>query len=284
MIIQSPAADCNFDAGAVPTFKEIHRRVKLSVLLYWLAGSYKACIITGAVGRLFYLYRTGYQSGMSANILLIESARVSAPSFAPSLKKKGYLVSIRNKVKDVLKEDQPDNYDLVILDAASMQTSGFRMCKKLASSMNGVPIIHITPEGTGSAPKCSKSLILEQPFTARKLLNRVVRFIPKDDEAKPVQTGPISLHVERQIVRCHGRETRLTPKQTELLKLFLDNPGRVMTREKIIKLIWNTEYVGDTRTLDVHMSWLRKAVEADPSNPRLFITIRGIGYRLDVEA
>ncbi len=219
---------------------------------------------------------------MTANILLIESSRLSAPSFAPSLEKKGYKVLIENGVNDALRLEERDGLDLVILDAASMQTSGLRMCKKLASSLNGIPIILVTPEGTDAKPLSGSNLVLEHPFTARKLLNRIDRFIPDKDEADVLKVGEISLLVDRQIVRCKGRESRLTPKQAELLELFLKNPGRVMTREKLIKLIWNTEYVGDTRTLDVHMSWLRKAVEPDPSNPQFLITIRGVGYRLTI--
>jgi len=219
---------------------------------------------------------------MSANILLIESSRVNAPSFAPSLEKKGYTVVVENKVKDVINCSPPKPYDLVILDAASMQTSGYRMCRKLASSVDGIPIILLTPEGTGPAPESGSSLVLEQPFTSRKLINRVSRFLPGDNGGKQLQAGPITLWANRHIVHCLGKETRLTPKQTELLKLFMKNSGRVMTRARLIKLIWNTEYTGDTRTLDVHMSWLRRAVEPDPSNPQFFVTIRGVGYRLDI--
>ncbi len=219
---------------------------------------------------------------MTADILLIESSRLSAPSFAPSLEKKGYRVHIQNGVGEALKCHGSGGLDLVILDAASMQTSGLRMCKKLASSLNGIPIILVTPEGTGAKPLSGSNLVLEHPFTPRKLLNRVDRFIPGKDESEVVQAGKISLLVNRRIVRCMERESRLTPKQAELLELFLRNPGRVMTREKLINFIWNTEYVGDTRTLDVHMSWLRKAIEPDPSKPQFLITIRGVGYRLEM--
>ncbi|MBN1264478.1 MAG: response regulator transcription factor [Anaerolineales bacterium] len=218
---------------------------------------------------------------MTENILLIESARLSAPSFAPSLEKKGYFVTVINKVRDVKQVGTSTVYDLVILDAASMQTTGYRMCKKLAADMNGVPIILVTPEGTGDTPESGSRLVLEQPFTSRKLLNRVVRFLP-GEEGKLLKAGPITLSMNKHVVRCLGNEEKLTPKQAELLKLFMKNPGRVMTRAKLIKLVWDTEYTGDTRTLDVHMSWLRKAIEPDPDNPRFFVTIRGVGYRMDL--
>ncbi len=91
----------------------------------------------------------------------------------------------------------------------------------------------MTPEGTGAKPLSGSNLVLEHPFTARKLLNRVDRFIPGKDEAEVLQVGKISLLVNRRIVRCMERESRLTPKQAELLELFLRNPGRVMTRESL---------------------------------------------------
>lgn len=247
-----------------------------------LAGMFKVCIISTSGVNKIYLRLKGYLSRMTTNILLIESARLSAPSFAPSLEKKGYSISIENKVKDVLNKKNTKDYDLVILDAASMQTSGYRMCKKLSGKLDGIPIILLTPEGTGTLPESGYALVLEHPFTSRKLINRVIRFEPGEEEGKLLKTGPISLSTSRKIVRCMGNEARLTPKQMDLLKLFMKNPGRVMTRAKLIKQIWDTEYTGDTRTLDVHMSWLRKSIEPDPANPRFFVTIRGVGYRLDI--
>jgi DNA-binding response OmpR family regulator len=83
-------------------------------------------------------------------------------------------------------------------------------------------------------------------------------------------------------VQCGKKEARLTPKQAKLLELFIQNHGRMLTRKQLIRDVWLTDYTGDTRTLDVHMSWLRKAVEADPKRPKFLKTIRGLGYRLDI--
>ena len=145
----------------------------------------------------------------------------------------------------------------------------------------GVPVILVSPEGSRPDTASGATLTLMHPFTARKLLNRVARMLPGDDK-EVLKVGPIVLNQAQRKVRCLKKEARLTPKEVKLLEMFLNSPGKLLTRKKLIKRVWNTEYMGDTRTLDVHMSWLRKAIEPDPKNPRFFRTVRGMGYRLDL--
>jgi DNA-binding response OmpR family regulator len=215
----------------------------------------------------------------SANLLLIESGRATVPSFASALKKKGYSLSIHHKIDQALKAAHKDAPDLVVLDAASMKTSGTRMCRKTRAQLDGVPIILISPEGARPDRTNGASLTMVHPFTPRKLLNRIERLLP-GDERYVLELGPIKLNLAQHKVKCHGKETRLTPKQTRLLEVFMQNPERLMTRKALIRQVWDTDYTGDTRTLDVHMSWLRRAVELDPKQPRLLATVRGMGYRL----
>jgi len=215
----------------------------------------------------------------SANLLLLESGRTAAPSFASALKKKGYTLSVHHKIDLALKAAAKSAPDLVILDAASMNTSGTRLCRKTRAQLDGVPIILVSPEGARPDRSNGASLTLVQPFTPRKLLNRIERLLP-GDERHALQLGPIKLNLAQHKVKCHGRESRLTPKQTRLLEVFMQNPERLMTRKALIRQVWETDYTGDTRTLDVHMSWLRRAVEQDPKQPRLLVTVRGMGYRL----
>ena len=96
-----------------------------------------------------------------------------------------------------------------------------------------------------------------------------------------IHVGSIRLDLDRKRVRCHGREATLTPRLTHLLKTLMEHPGEALEREYLFRIVWNTEYMGDTRTLDVHISWLRRAIEENPRKPRLLKTIRGVGYRLD---
>jgi DNA-binding response OmpR family regulator len=216
-----------------------------------------------------------------ANILLFESGRANAPSFGPALEKKGYAVSVHHKIDPGLKSTSKKVPDLIVLDAASMKTSGTRMCRKVRAHLDGVPIILVSPDGTHPDPGCGSSVTLVHPFTPRKLLNRVARLLPGDDSFT-LEMGPIKLNQVQSKVRCLNKEARLTPKMSQLLEVFLQNPGRLMTRKRLIRLVWHTDYTGDTRTLDVHMSWLRHAIEPDPKKPLFLKTIRGMGYRLDL--
>lgn len=217
----------------------------------------------------------------SSNILLIESDRASAPSFAPALEKKGYDVTIRHDVSKAIKNIDEDDPDLVVLDAASMRTPGTRLCRRIRQRMDGMPIILVSPEGTQPQPGSGASLMLIHPFTPRKLLNRVARMVP-GDKKDLIEVGPIKLNTKQRKVKAFGRDSRLTPKQAKLLEVFMKNPGRLLTRKSLIQQVWNTDYTGDTRTLDVHISWLRQAIEEDSRRPKLIRTIRGMGYRLDL--
>jgi DNA-binding response OmpR family regulator len=216
-----------------------------------------------------------------ANIILIESSRTSAPSFAPALEKKGYSVNIYHKIEPAIKAAEAEPPEVVILDAASMRTSGTRMCRAIRTKIDGLPIILVSPENSEPDPGNGASVTLVHPFTPRKLLNRVARLLP-GDESYMLEVGPIRLNLAQRKVFAAGKESRLTPKQTKLLEAFMLNPGRLLTRKSLIKQIWQTDYFGDTRTLDVHMSWLRAAIEEDPSSPKFLKTIRGMGYRLDI--
>lgn len=217
----------------------------------------------------------------TANILLIESGRASAPSFASALEKKGYAVSIHHGLESALDSTEKAMPDIVVLDAASMQTSGTRMCRATRARLDGVPIVLIAAEDTRPDPGNGATQTLVHPFTPRKLLNRVARLLP-GDERFSLELGPFQLNLAQRKLRCLGRESRLTPKQVRLLEIFMQNPGRLLSRQALIRQVWHTDYTGDTRTLDVHMSWLRRAIEPDPKKPRFLKTIRGMGYRLDL--
>jgi DNA-binding response OmpR family regulator len=216
-------------------------------------------------------------------ILLIESERANAPSFAPALEKKGYAVVTRHQVEAALAKLADAPPDLLILDAASMKTSGTRMSRAARGALNGVPIVLIAPEGSQPDPGNGATVTLVHPFTPRKLLNRVARLLPGDDSFS-LEVGPIKLNLAQRKVRCRGKDARLTPKQARLLEVFMHNPGKLLTRATLIRQVWHTDYTGDTRTLDVHMSWLRNSLDEDPRRPALLKTIRGMGYRLDVPA
>ncbi len=120
------------------------------------------------------------------------------------------------------------------------------------------------------------------PFTIQKLLNRLNPYVTANKE-KILQAGPIRLDLEQRWVYCRGRRARLTPQLFALMEMFMRHAGVVISREELFTKLWETDYLGDTRSLDVHISWLRQAIEKDPRNPVFLRTERGVGYRLQVE-
>lgn len=218
---------------------------------------------------------------MKARILWIEGKRADSPSFIPGLRKKGFLVDTVPTGKAALERIMEAATDLVIVDAASMRTSGKRICQDIRAQKNGLPILLIAnPDRPSTQDDCA-NVVLKQPFTIRKLINRIMPLLPASGN-NSLQSGPIELDLTRKLVRCDEREAHLTPRLAHLLKTLMEHAGEVLERERLFREVWKTEYTGDTRTLDVHISWLRQAIEVSPREPRFLKTIRGVGYRLDV--
>jgi DNA-binding response OmpR family regulator len=215
-------------------------------------------------------------------ILWIEGRWTSDQSFVPALRKKGFSVDTVSNGKEALSRVKKDEPVLVVVDAASMRTSGTRICKSIREIANGIPIMLISDPGkpVNKSFDCANS-ILKLPFTSRKLVNRIEPLMPNDKKSIR-KHGPIQLDKDRKQVLCGGKKTKLTPRLMRLLGMLLENKGEVVERDKLFKEVWKTNYTGDTRTLDVHISWLREALEKDPRKPKILKTIRGVGYRLDV--
>lgn len=216
-----------------------------------------------------------------ALILWIEAKRANSPVFIPGLRKKGYLIeTVRtgSQASARLDDFQPD---LVVVNAASMRSNGTRICKSLRIKDKDLPILIIADNQTEYSNEVCANIVLTLPFTIRKLNNRITRFLPGEG-ADLLKVGDIQLDQERKKVYCQDRESRLTPRLVLLLKTFMERPNEVIDRKELFRELWETDYIGDTRTLDVHISWLRQAIEKDPRNPRYLKTIRGVGYRLDV--
>lgn len=216
---------------------------------------------------------------LDATILIIEGKHADFPSFAIPLQKKGFDVEIAKsgtQAASLLKETAPD---LLVVNAASMRSSGVRICKSLRDRDSKLPIILIIDAGK-TVNQDSADVVLVLPFTVQKLVNRIKPLLPGDGK-NIVQAGSIRLDMDRRRVRCLGKNTRLTPRLVTLLAALMEHPGEVIEREELFKKVWDTDYTGDTRTLDVHISWLRKAIELDHTKPKFLKTIRGVGYRLD---
>jgi DNA-binding response OmpR family regulator len=219
-------------------------------------------------------------STRNASLLVIEGRYAEIPSFALDLQKKGFDVhTAQNGSRAIarLKEVSPS---LVVVNAASLRSTGLRICNSIRERDGKLPIILILQSEKRIAKEAADA-VLVLPFTVQKLVNRIKPLLPGDGK-NVVHVGPVRLDMERRRVRCLGRSTRLTPRLVSLLKMLMDRHGEVVERESLFKKVWETNYTGDTRTLDVHVSWLRRALEVDPENPKFLKTIRGVGYRLDV--
>lgn len=216
-----------------------------------------------------------------ARILWIEGKRAEGPSFIPNLRKKGYTVEVVATGDAALDRLMRIDPDLAVVNAASLRTSGKRICRSLRERMNGLPIVLIAGEGKTAPTDTCANVVLSLPFTPRKLLNRIVPLLPGDG-GHMLHVGPIRLDLEHKRVRCQGREARLTPRLVTILRILMQHPGELLDRAVLFRQVWVTDYTADTRTLDVHVSWLRKALEEDPRNPQFLKTIRGVGYRLDI--
>ena len=215
-----------------------------------------------------------------ATILIIEGRHAEIPSFAADLQKKGFdILSVQNGAQAVSKMKQ-SNASLVVVNAASLRSTGIRICNSIRKKDVKLPVILILEKEKKVGKELADS-VLALPFTVQKLVNRIKALMPSDGK-NVVTAGPIQLDLEHKRVKCLSKSTKLTPRLITLLSILMDKHGEVVERDALFKKVWETNYTGDTRTLDVHISWLRRAIELDPNNPKFLKTIRGVGYRLDV--
>jgi DNA-binding response OmpR family regulator len=213
-------------------------------------------------------------------LLVIEGRHAEIPSFAADLQKKGFdVVTSQNGSQAVSKLKQADP-TVVVINAASLRSTGVRICHSIRKKDAKMPIVLIVEKERPLDDDLADSVIV-LPFTAQKLVNRIKALMPSDGN-NVVHVGPIRLDLEHRRVRSLGKNSKLTPRLITLLQILMDKHGEVVEREALFKKVWETNYTGDTRTLDVHISWLRRAIELDPDDPKFLKTIRGVGYRLDV--
>ena len=221
-----------------------------------------------------------FQKMKKTTLLVIEGRHAEIPSFATDLQKKGFDVLAFQNGSQAFAKLKQSNATLVVINAASLRSTGIRICLSLRKKDSKIPIILILDKERPVDKDLADS-VLVLPFTIQKLVNRVKALMPGDGN-NVVSAGPIRLDLEHRRVRCLGRNTKLTPRLITLLQILIDKHGEVVERESLFKKVWETNYTGDTRTLDVHISWLRRAIELDPNNPKFLKTIRGVGYRLDI--
>lgn len=222
---------------------------------------------------------------MSQNfIILIEGCQTDDTSFQGVLRRAGYEVRSVPTGELAVRAAAEQQPNLIIFDAVSLTNGEEKRCNLVRSHLTETPIIHIRPAGVPQDDGAGATVYLMLPFTARKLLNRVRTLIPTAEDAdNEIRAGDLVLYQKRGVVAVNGMaEHQLTPRQVLLLAEFMAHPNQLISRQQIMQNVWHTDYLGDTRTLDVHVRWLRQAIEEDPSHPKRLVTVRGKGYILRV--
>jgi two-component system, OmpR family, phosphate regulon response regulator PhoB len=240
-------------------------------------------------------------------ILLVEGARPGVHSLAPALRKGNLSVTVV-QIRPVGAKKLPPpageapslrvvptfnaafnavlacKPDLVVLDTLGMRSTAVGLCRRLRRALGETPIVHCRALSEKEDRSVGADVYLAHPFTPRKLLNRVRALLPADElHDEIVRAGSLTLYVSKRSVRVEGRaQQRLTPKLAALLEEFLRHPNEVLGRHELMRRVWKTDYFGDTRTLDVHIRWLRELIEENPAEPILLRTVRGVGYVLQL--
>jgi DNA-binding response OmpR family regulator len=218
--------------------------------------------------------------GSKSVVLLVEGRSAGNDSLAPALRKASYELAVvytGDAALGWLAEREPD---IVVFDASTMRSNGARSCRRLRRALKHKPIIHARGDGVELDNAAEADVYLQRPFSPRKLLNRVRALLPPDgDKEEIVRYGDITYFRMKQSVEVNGRgESALTPKLSALLELFIRHCNELVSREQLMREVWETDFLDDTRTLDVHVSWIRKRIELNPSSPRILRTVRGKGY------
>ena len=220
-------------------------------------------------------------------VLLIEDEEGLAEALEYHLARNGFEVAREADGAEGLHRYRTDGADLVLLDLMLPGLSGEEVCKEIRRS-SSVPIIMLTAKGDEVDKVVGLELgaddYVTKPFSSRELLARIRAVLRRSAPAATVsngvlEEGGIRLDPDRFEVTVRGTEVRFTRKEFELLEYLMDNAGRAVTRESLIDSIWGSDYYGDTRTLDVHVKRVRSKIEEDPRDPKLLVTVRGIGYK-----
>lgn len=213
---------------------------------------------------------------MSFTVLLIANDRCDTDAYAKCLSKKEYTILAAHSGRQALKQVQTHHPDAIIVDVTSPRLNCKNLCRKLKNV--GAPIILITPPNAKVDGLVNFTSIVPKPTVAKRLAARVKAAI-EERPPRVLTVGKFTLDLEKRRLTRGNKTLTLTPKEFLLLKTLMEQAGQVVTRKTLMRQVWDTDYMGDTRTLDVHIRWLREKVEDDPSAPCYLLTERGKGYK-----
>ncbi|MGC5050197.1 response regulator [Micromonospora sp. DT48] len=224
-----------------------------------------------------------------SRVLVVEDEESFSDALSYMLRKEGFEVSVAATGPAALTEFDRTGADIVLLDLMLPEMSGTEVCRQLRQRSQ-VPIIMVTARDS----EIDKVVGLEigaddyvtKPYSPRELVARIRAVLRRqtsevESSEATLVAGPVRMDVERHVVTVAGGAVQLPLKEFELLELLLRNAGRVLTRGQLIDRVWGADYVGDTKTLDVHVKRLRSKIEPEPSTPRHIVTVRGLGYKFE---
>ncbi|MCG7422972.1 response regulator transcription factor [Micrococcus porci] len=224
-----------------------------------------------------------------SRILIVEDEESFSDPLSYLLNKEGFEVAVAADGNDALEEFERGGADLILLDLMLPGMSGTEVCRQIRQRSH-VPIIMLTAKDSEIDKVVGLELgaddYITKPYSSRELVARVRAVLrrggePEELVTSTVSAGPVRMDVERHVVAVDGEPVNLPLKEFELLEMLLRNAGRVLTRGQLIDRVWGSDYVGDTKTLDVHVKRLRAKIEPDPSSPRHLVTVRGLGYKFE---
>ena len=221
-------------------------------------------------------------------VLVVEDEESYRDALSYVLRKEGFDVALAATGPEALDEFERSGADIVLLDLMLPGLPGTEVCRRLRQ-VSAVPVIVVSAKDAEIDKVVGLELgaddYVTKPYSPRELVARIRAVLRRGAEpelASPtLEVGSVRMDTERHVVTIDGQEVRLPLREFELLELFLRNAGRVLTRGQLIDRVWGADYVGDTKTLDVHVKRLRMKIEPDSANPRHLVTIRGLGYKFN---
>ena len=224
-------------------------------------------------------------------ILVVEDESSFSEALEFLLGKEGFSVVTAATGTEALMKFEQGGIDLVLLDLMIPEVSGIEVCKRIRSE-SSVPIIMLTAKDTEVDKVVGLELgaddYVTKPYSSRELIARIRAVLRRNGnsggshEPGVLVVGPVRMDTERHQVAINGKITSMPLKEFELLEFLMRNAGRVLTRMQLIDRVWGSDYVGDTKTLDVHIKRLRAKIESDPADPKIIQTVRGLGYKMEL--
>ena len=221
-------------------------------------------------------------------ILVVDDEKVLVKGIKFNLENEGYQVEVGYDGEEAVEQARTGQFDLIILDLMMPKIDGLQACMTIRAFSN-VPVIMLTARGEDADKiigfECGADDYITKPFNilelkarVRALLRRAGQTAQKEKNANRLERGAIAIDVDQRAAWKNGQRVDLTAKEFDLIELFLRNPGRVYSRENLLNLVWGYEYIGEFRTVDVHVRRLREKLEPDPANPEYILTKWGVGY------